>query len=329
MRFINIIIILCISLLIVSCVTDDCGDDRPYYNYMGIMDADGTNIHYISNENMENYMNGEAQFTPDGTKLTNGRYIMNLDGTGFKQLVPDSLTLEAYCFSISSDTLFFIGLKKYNRLSAYLCKVGIDNNDFIVLTDTLQYGTGESELTISNDGKFLSIPSYTNIRIYNLESNRIHIVSQQDEAVYSLFYNNDTELIYPTIDGIKKINILSQNIQLVAPRGQLGNHNQALTKFVYKVDNNCELLELNNGTYSYSFINTNQVGEPSITNAGDKVVYPGKGGLLINYLDGTGDHVLASKIIANPKISPTGNKIIFYERLQIGHVNIGKNKEIQ
>ena len=326
MKLIRIILILCLSITMMSCIGNKEIPDIIWTEVLGIMDIDGTNIQYIASEsyNYNSLMRRKAHFTPDGKYLTNGRHIMNLDGSGYKQLVPDSLDIFKYCFDNITENMYLVSTIKNNR---YLCKININNNSVNIIYSLSNLNYHGGDLTISNDNNKLFLPFGNRFHIYYLDSDSLVSLDIDGWTRFAIFANNDTELIYINHNqgGIGSVNIYNNETMIIAPRGSLELSNQDANRFVCETGTgNIEMLELNNGTYNYSIINNVPAINPSINKAGDKVLYH-LHGIIINYLDGIGEQVIYSKSVPKAIISPTGDKVLFYQDIKGGDVSIGKN----
>ncbi len=174
----------------------------------------------------------------------------------------------------------------------------------------------------------LVTPKYGQISYYDLTTNQLVNLTAQDQVFSGgtdIFANNDTEIYFRTSQGLYSININTKEIIPIAPRGSLELRNQDANRFVYETGTgNIEMLELNNGTYNYSIINNVPAINPSINKAGDKVLYTTKG-IRINYINGIGEQVIYSNRVIKAIISPTGDKVLFYQDIKGGDVSIGKN----
>jgi len=331
-KIFRIILILCLSITMTSCldILDNDSYDEPYIPsviHLAIMDIDGNNIQYIANEynNYDKLMSEDAHFTPDGKYLTNGRHIMNLDGSGYKQLVPDSLEIYSYCFDSSSNYMYFSTLK---NAIYYIYKKDI-NNDNIALIHYSTNPLGRISLSLNEDK--LATPKYGQINYYDLTTNQLVNLTAQDQVFPNgnvIFAKSDTEIYFGTNQGLYSININTKEIIPIAPRGSLELRNQDASRFVYETGTyNIEMLELNNGTYNYSIINNVKAYSPSINKAGDKVLYTSDYAyIIVNCLDSNRENIIRQeKGLIKTIMSPTGEKVLLYTNIQAGSVTIGKN----
>ncbi len=312
-----LIFLLSCLLLLSSCFKEEFyGDERPSDYFLGIMNIDGTGLYYLKNsDGYPLYYDENMNFTPDGHKLTNGTHIMNIDGSGFKKIVPDSLVLRAFCFNNNGDKMYYVCRKSGMN---YLFQANLLTNNQVTLCDTLNE-LSFSYVTISDDEKLLAFPKSNNIFLFNLETNEFTKITKTFNFGEMYFINNDTELLYTYGDNpIRAINIETGNIRSVAPRGTLTIHNQAKTRFVYNINNQCEMLDINGSNYQYSIINSSNVyGDPSISADGFLVMYRQMDNkAVINYLNSIGEKFVSKY----GKLSPTGDKILLFAYIRAGNL---------
>ncbi len=280
------------------------------------MNIDGTGLYYLKNsDGYPLFYDENMNFTPDGHKLTNGTHIMNIDGSGLKKIVPDSLVLETYCINKNSDKMYYIGGKSGK---SFLIEKNLLTNNQNTLCDSLS-SINYFHITISDNENLLAIPFLNDLFIYNLEENTLNKITKTFNFGEMYFINNDTELLYTYGDNpIRAINIETGNIRSVAPRGTLTIHNQAKTRFVYNINNQCEMLDINGSNYQYSIINSSNVyGDPSISADGFLVMYRQMDNkAVINYLNSIGEKFVSKY----GKLSPTGDKILLFAYIRAGNL---------
>lgn len=321
--------LLLLSLILFSC-SDSTGPSEYIYRdkYLGTIDIDGTNLQIagIQSYDEEGFIIDDvdnthpyfkdAVFSSDGTKLTNGNYYMNLDGTGYNSSVQANKRIGDFCFDSTGSNCFRI---------AYTS--GVYNTEI----QRYNYSTGSSEtlidsikadkISISTDDNLLVVSQTTN----SWDSDLVYIIDIASKTILKklnfisqsrkIFSQDNTELYYKDKldESIKAINIETLQIRRLAPHGEISYYNEDRTRFVFMYNYTCELLELDGNSYSYRTLSNAScsLASMSINRAGTIAIYKSRAGMMANYIDGIGE-VLLGKNLSEVVISPTEEKFRFY-----------------
>jgi hypothetical protein len=319
-----------LSLVLLSC-TDSTQPEyhHPEIKYLATENIDGTNLQIagvqyydedgfaIEEEENPLIFFNNAVFTPDGSKLTNGDYFVNLDGSAFNSTVPENKRIGDFCFDSTGNNCFRIAHISgvYNtEIQCY----NYNTNASETLIDSIK----ADKISISTDDNLLVVSqttsSFSQDKVYIIDIASKTILKELNFISQSrkIFSYDNTELYYKDRldESIKAINIETLQIRRLAPHGEISCYNENRTRFVYMYNYTCELLELDGDTYSYRTLSNASVyvSAMSINRAGTIALYKSEDGLIANYIDGQGE-VLLRKNFSEAILSPSQEKYLFYD----------------